>query len=59
MTPSEQIARAVLDTFSAAYYVAGTDTQRARVLHDAAEFIAPLVAQVAAEAVRKVDINPT
>lgn len=59
MTPSEQIARAVLATFAGPYYVADTHTQRQRTLKDAAEFIAPLLAQAIADATRKVDINPT
>lgn len=59
MTPEEHIARAVLDQFGGAYYVAGTDTQRNRVIEQAAQAIAPMLEQIRRDAVRATDINPT
>ena len=59
MTPAEQIARAVLESYSGPYYVAGTDTQRERVLAVATQAVALILAPTIYEAIRAAAQNPT
>ena len=49
MTSAEIIALAVLETYAGPFYVAGTDTQRARVLAEAARAIEPMLRPVSAK----------
>jgi hypothetical protein len=44
MTPAENLARAVLETFSGPYYMDPRPLQRVRVLAEAAKHIAPMLA---------------
>ena len=59
MTPAEIIALAVLESYAGPWYVAGTDTQRARVLSEAARAIEPLLDQIRREARQSTAANPT
>ena len=53
------LADAVLSTHASAYHVAGTDTQRGRVLVNAANVLDPLLAKIIAEAIRATISHPT
>lgn len=59
MTPAEQITLALLESFAGPYHVAGTDTQRARVVDEAAATITPLLGKMIADAIRDTSPNPT
>lgn len=45
MPTAEEIVRAILTTFAGPFYVAGTDTQRNRIIKEATRQLTPLLQQ--------------
>lgn len=49
MTPAERLAKLVLESSAAPYYVAGNETQRARAVAEAAKILAPALNEILTE----------
>lgn len=58
-TREQRIAERVLVSFAGPWHVAGTETQRVRILTEAGKALEPVIADLEREAQRRVDINPT